>query len=87
MGAAIAAQTTTEDAESEMRHLAIDGKAFKGSRNNSMARGAQHLVSTWMLAKEITLAQQPTVAKSNEITAVPQVLELIDTGIKDLHSI
>jgi predicted transposase YbfD/YdcC len=78
MGAAIAGQTTTEDAGSEKRHLAIDGKTLKGSRSNSKAPGPLHLVSVWMSAKGITLAQVPTDAKSNEITAIPQVLELID---------
>jgi hypothetical protein len=65
-------------AESEKRHLAIDGKTLKGSRNNSKAPGPLHLVSVWMSAKGITLAQVATDAKSNEITAIPPVLELID---------
>ncbi|MFM7166645.1 MAG: ISAs1 family transposase [Planctomycetaceae bacterium] len=78
MGAIIADQTTTEGTESEKRHLAIDGKTLKGSRNDSKARGPLHVVSVWMSAKGITLAQVPTDAKSNEITAIPQVLELID---------
>jgi hypothetical protein len=55
MGAAIVAQTTTEDSESEKRHLAIGGKNLKGSRNNSRAPGPLHLVSVWMSAKGITL--------------------------------
>jgi hypothetical protein len=78
LGAAIAGQTTTEDSGSEKMHLAIDGKTLKGSRSNSRAPGPLHLVSVWMSAKGITLAQVPTDAKSNEITAIPQVLELID---------
>jgi predicted transposase YbfD/YdcC len=78
MAAVIAAHTTPEGAESEKRHLAIDGKTLKGSRNDSKALGPLHLVSVWMSAKGITLAQVPTDAKSNEITAIPQVLELID---------
>lgn len=78
MDAAIAGQTTTENAGSEQGHFAIDGKTLKGSRSNSKALGALHLVSVWMLAKGITLAQVPTDAKSNEITAIPQVLKLID---------
>ena len=78
MGAGIAGQTTTEDAGSEMRHLAIDGKTLRGSRRISKPLGPLHLVSVWMSAKGITLAELPTDAKSNEIAAIPQVLELID---------
>ena len=47
LGAAIAAQTTTENTASEKRHLAIDGKTLKGSRNNSKALGPLHLVSVF----------------------------------------
>lgn len=78
MGAAIAAQTNAEDAATEKRHLAIDGTTLKGSRHDARAPGPLDLVSVWMSAKGITLAQVPTDAKSNEITAIPQVLELID---------
>ena len=78
MSAAISAQTTTENPQSEKRHLAIDGKTLKGSRDDSKALGPLHLVSVWMSAKGITLAQVPTDAKSNEITAIPKVLKLID---------
>jgi hypothetical protein len=78
MAAVIADQTTTEGTESEKRQLAIDGKTLKGSRNDSKALGPLHLVSVWMSAKGITLAQVPTDAKSNEITAIQQILELTD---------
>ncbi|MEY3173398.1 MAG: hypothetical protein RLZZ436_1312, partial [Planctomycetota bacterium] len=53
-------------------------KTIKGSRNNSKARGPRHLVSLWMSAQGTTLAQIPPDAKSSEITAIPQVQELID---------
>ncbi len=70
LGAAIAAQATTEDTESEKRHLAIDGKMLKGSRNNSKALGPLHLVSVWMLAKGVTLAQVGTALSRPAVPAV-----------------
>ena len=76
----IDAQKTKENPQSEKRHLAIDGKTLKGSRDDSKALGPLHLVSVWMSSKGITLAQVATDAKSNEITAIPKVLKLIDVS-------
>jgi predicted transposase YbfD/YdcC len=78
MSSALAAHSERSDQEPEKRHLAIDGKTLKGSRNESKGLGPLHLVSVWMSEKGITLAQVPTDAKSNEITAIPKVLQLID---------
>ena len=78
MSAALEAWSNESNQEPEKRHLAIDGKTLKGSRNDSKGIGPLHLVSVWMSEKGITLAQVPTGAKSNEITAIPQVLQLID---------
>jgi predicted transposase YbfD/YdcC len=78
MSAAIEAFSIESNQEPEKRHLAIDGKTLKGSRNDSKGIGPLHLVSVWMSERGITLAQVPTDAKSNEITAIPQVLQLVD---------
>jgi hypothetical protein len=78
MSAAIEAWSSESNPEPEKRHLAIDGKTLKGRRNDSKGIGPLHLVSVWMSEKGITLAQVPTDARSNEITAIPQVLQLID---------
>ncbi len=67
MGAAIVVKTTTEDAESEKGHLEIDSRTLNGSRHDSKAPGPLHLVSVWMSAKGITLAQVPNDAKSKGI--------------------
>lgn len=52
--------------------VAIDGKAARGSRNREQA--AIHMVSAFMCGRGITLGQWKTDAKSNEITAVPELI-------------
>jgi predicted transposase YbfD/YdcC len=59
-------------------HIAIDGKTAR--RSGSPARGIQalHLVSAWATEHSLTLGQVATEEKSNEITAIPRLLELLD---------
>jgi predicted transposase YbfD/YdcC len=56
-------------------HIAIDGKMLRGSRT---ADGAVHLVTAWHCGKGVTLGQIRTQAKSNEITAIPELLAGLD---------
>ena len=58
--------------------VAIDGKTLRGSGDRSSGRRPLHLVSAWASANRLTLGQVKTSAKSNEITAIPQLLELLD---------
>ena len=58
--------------------VAIDGKTLRGSGDRSSGRRPLHLVSAWASANRLTLGQVKTAAKSNEITAIPQLLELLD---------
>ncbi|MEZ5944315.1 MAG: ISAs1 family transposase [Planctomycetaceae bacterium] len=58
--------------------MAIDGKCLKGSRDARHGLGPLHLVSVWASEQGLTLAQVPTEEKSNEITAIPRLLRLID---------
>ena len=58
--------------------VAIDGKTLRGSGDRNSGRRPLHLVSTWATANRLTLGQVKTAAKSNEITAIPQLLELLD---------
>ncbi len=58
--------------------IALDGKAVRGSGNKRQGHPAIHLVSAWATRNRMMLAQVKTAAKSNEITAIPQVLEMID---------
>ena len=58
--------------------VAIDGKTLRGSGDRSSGRRPLHLVSAWASANRLTLGQVKTDAKSNEITAIPQLLALLD---------
>ena len=58
--------------------VAIDGKTCRGSHDAGKGLGALHIVSAWASEEGIALGQVATEAKSNEITAIPQLLEQID---------
>ena len=59
-----------------IKHIAIDGKTLRGS--GSATLGALHLVSAWATAQRLSLGQVAVDAKSNEITAIPALLDLLD---------
>ena len=62
-----------------VQHIAIDGKTLRGSRSGrGAARHALHFVHAWAQAQHVLLAGVATEAKSNEITAIPKLLELLD---------
>src|SRR5262245_43652711 len=58
--------------------IAIDGKSLRGTADRGRGLGALHLVSAWATANGLTLGQVAVDAKSNEITAIPQLIELLD---------
>lgn len=58
--------------------LAVDGKTLRRSHDTKKGLRALHSVSVWASEFGITLAQVATDQKSNEITAIPQVLQLVD---------
>lgn len=60
------------------RLVAIDGKTCRGSHDAGNNLGALHLVSAWASEEGIALGQVATDDKSNEITAIPQLLEQIE---------
>ena len=60
------------------KHIAIDGKTLRGSLDKAAGRNPLHLVSAWSCETRLTLGQVATDAKSNEITAIPLLLELLD---------
>jgi predicted transposase YbfD/YdcC len=66
------------DAKNADRLVAIDGKTCRGSHDAAKGLGALHIVSAWASEQGIALGQVATDAKSNEITAIPQLLEQID---------
>jgi len=59
-----------------VREIHIDGKTICGS--GSRGKKALHVVSAWVGEQDLVLGQLATDEKSNEITAIPQVLDLID---------
>ncbi|MCA1695671.1 MAG: ISAs1 family transposase [Actinobacteria bacterium] len=66
------------DAGTSGRLVAIDGKSCRGSYDTAKDLGALHIVSAWASEEGIALGQVATEAKSNEITAIPQLLEQIE---------
>jgi len=58
--------------------LPIDGKTIRRSFNRATGRKALHVVSAWIASNRLTLGQIVTEEKSNEITAIPKLLELLD---------
>lgn len=56
--------------------IAIDGKTLRGSAGSAL--GPLHLVSAWATQASLTLAQVAVDGKGNEITAIPQLLALLD---------
>jgi predicted transposase YbfD/YdcC len=66
------------DTGGSRRLVAIDGKACRGSHDEAKGLGALHIVSAWASEQGIAPGQVATDAKSDEITAVPQLLEQID---------
>jgi predicted transposase YbfD/YdcC len=59
-----------------VKHIAIDGKTLCGSGNAKLR--PLHLVSAWAVEANLSLGQVAVDHKSNEITAIPMLLELLD---------
>lgn len=58
--------------------IPIDGKTVRGSFDKNSSKSAIHIVSAWCSENNIVLGQIKTEEKSNEITAIPELLNLID---------
>ena len=58
--------------------IAIDGKSFRGSFDKASRKNALHMVNAWSCAGGVALGQVKTSEKSNEITAIPRLLELLE---------
>ena len=58
--------------------VAIDGKTARRSFARERGQGALHLVSAWVAENALALGQIATEDKSNEIVAIPKLLELLD---------
>jgi predicted transposase YbfD/YdcC len=58
--------------------LAVDGKTLRRSHDHSKGLGALHSVSVWASEFGLSLGQVACAEKSNEITAIPELLRLVD---------
>jgi predicted transposase YbfD/YdcC len=58
--------------------IAIDGKTLRRSHDKRRGKAALHMVSAWASTNRLVLGQVATDAKSNEITAIPELLRLLD---------
>ncbi len=58
--------------------LAVDGKTARRSHDRGKGLGALHSVSVWASEFGLSLGQVACAEKSNEITAIPEVLKLVD---------
>jgi predicted transposase YbfD/YdcC len=58
--------------------LAVDGKTLRRSHDRSKGLGALHSVSVWASEYGLSLGQVACAEKSNEITAIPELLRLVD---------
>lgn len=66
----------SEVVEVQGKVVAVDGKTIRGSGNTE--HKAYHVVSAWVAENQITLGQLEISEKSNEITAIPELLETLD---------
>jgi predicted transposase YbfD/YdcC len=64
----------------ENRMVAIDGKTLRGSSDHEQGRAAIHMVSAWATENKLSLGQVVVHEKSNEITAIPELLDLLDVS-------
>lgn len=58
--------------------IAIDGKTLRRSFDAASSKAPIHMVSAWATANHVSLGQVVTDAKSNEITAIPKLLEILE---------
>jgi predicted transposase YbfD/YdcC len=58
--------------------VAIDGKTLRRSFDAASGKSAIHMVGAWATANQISLGQVVVDAKSNEITAIPKLLEMLE---------
>lgn len=64
--------------EKELGIIAIDGKTMRGSGDKTTERNPLHIVSAWSNENNLVLGQVKTEEKSNEITAIPALIDLLD---------
>lgn len=74
----IASISTGASGKQDLDVVAIDGKALRRSHDRKNNLGALFIVSAWAVQRGVSLGQLATAEKSNEITAIPELIEQID---------
>ncbi len=72
------AQLLAAQLKQEPRHIAVDGKTSRGSFDAQAQQPAIHTVSAWLGERGLVLGAHKTEVKSNEITAIPELLRTLD---------
>ena len=62
----------------EGQTVPVDGKTLRRSHDRTLGKKALHMVSAWASENRLALGQVKTDEKSNEITAIPQLLDVLD---------
>ena len=70
--------TCNDETPQQQKVIAIDGKALRRSHDRKNKLGALFLVSAWSVDHGVSLGQLATEEKSNEITAIPELIDNID---------
>jgi predicted transposase YbfD/YdcC len=60
------------------RVVAIDGKTLRRSLDRAAGKSALHMISAWAVENGVSLGQRACADKSNEITAIPELLQLLE---------
>jgi predicted transposase YbfD/YdcC len=74
----ISSLSTLRDRDGKPIFIPIDGKTMRGSYTNADKSDMLHIVSAWASQQGMTLGQVAVDSKSNEITAIPQLLEMLE---------
>lgn len=74
----ISSLSSLHDQDGKPIFVPIDGKTMRGSYTNADKCDMLHIVSAWASQQGITLGQVAVDSKSNEITAIPQLLEMLE---------
>ncbi len=74
----LSAQKEQDEEEPQDKHVAIDGKTLRRSHDRRRGLKPLHLVSAWATELGLSLGQLATEEKSNEITAIPELLDRLD---------
>ena len=62
------------------QQIAIDGKCLRGTAERSNNEDAIYMVSAWACRQQVSMAQFKVQQKTNEITAIPELLQMIRIG-------